>query len=131
MVNTDFPLKKYTAVQYTQPASAISPLSKSTRHLLGPEPDSRYYYTHRAQQETITIDRDNLKQGNKFIKLYVEQFNMTLNLTLIYHLYYKLIIFFINLRNSCCIKTNTSNNKSCNSFAWWSLYWWQRLYNIK
>ncbi|XP_044018032.1 agrin-like isoform X3 [Aphidius gifuensis] len=63
MVNTDFPLKKYTAVQYTQPASAISPLSKSTRHLLGPEPDSRYYYTHRAQQETITIDRDNLKQG--------------------------------------------------------------------
>lgn len=64
MVNTDFPVKRYTAVQYTQPAAAISPLSKSTRHLLGPEPDPRYYYTHRAQQETITIDRDNLKHGN-------------------------------------------------------------------
>ncbi|XP_063988632.1 agrin-like isoform X5 [Diachasmimorpha longicaudata] len=62
-VNTDFPVKRFTAVQYTQPAAAISPLSKSTRHLLGPEPDSRYYYTHRAQQETITIDRDNLKHG--------------------------------------------------------------------
>ncbi|XP_012134938.1 agrin isoform X3 [Megachile rotundata] len=63
MVNTDFPAKRYTAVQYTQPAAAISPLSKSTRHLLIPEPDPRYYYTHRAHQETITIDRDNLKHG--------------------------------------------------------------------
>ncbi|XP_053595303.1 agrin-like [Microplitis demolitor] len=62
-VNTDFPVKRFTAVQYTQPAAAISPLSKSTRHLLGPEPDQRYYYTHRAQQETITIDRDNFKHG--------------------------------------------------------------------
>lgn len=65
MVNTDSPVKKYTALQYTQPAAAISPLSKSTRHLLVPEPDSRYYYTHRAHQETITIDRDNLKHGKK------------------------------------------------------------------
>jgi len=65
MVNTDFPVKRYTAVQYTQPAAAISPLSKSTRHLLVPEPDPRYYYTHRAHQETITIDRDNLKHGKK------------------------------------------------------------------
>ncbi|XP_046614325.1 agrin-like isoform X1 [Neodiprion virginianus] len=63
MVNTDFPVKRFTAVQYTQPAAAISPLSKSTRHLLVPEPDSRYYYTHRAHQETISIDRENLKQG--------------------------------------------------------------------
>ncbi|XP_076277738.1 agrin-like isoform X5 [Lasioglossum baleicum] len=63
MVNTDYPVKKYTTVQYTQPAAAISPLSKSTRHLLVPEPDPRYYYTHRAHQETITIDRDNLKHG--------------------------------------------------------------------
>lgn len=63
MVNTDFPVKRYTAVQYTQPAAAISPLSKSTRHLLVPEPDPRYFYTHRAHQETITIDRDNLKHG--------------------------------------------------------------------
>ncbi|XP_054001386.1 agrin-like isoform X3 [Hylaeus anthracinus] len=63
MVNTDLPVKRYTAVQYTQPAAAISPLSKSTRHLLVPEPDPRYYYTHRANQETITIDRDNLKHG--------------------------------------------------------------------
>ncbi|XP_066597691.1 agrin-like isoform X2 [Prorops nasuta] len=63
MVNTDYPVKRYTAVQYTQPAAAISPLSKSTRHLLVPEPDPRFFYTHRAHQETITIDRDNLKQG--------------------------------------------------------------------
>ncbi|XP_067207512.1 agrin-like isoform X4 [Linepithema humile] len=63
MVNTDFPVKRYTAVQYTQPAAAISPLSKSTRHLLVPEPDPRYYYTHRDHQETITIDRDHLKHG--------------------------------------------------------------------
>ncbi|XP_023288194.1 agrin [Orussus abietinus] len=63
LVNTDVPMKRYTAVQYTQPAAAISPLSKSTRHLLVPEPDPRYYYTHRAHQETITIDRDNLKHG--------------------------------------------------------------------
>ncbi|XP_020299873.1 agrin-like isoform X1 [Pseudomyrmex gracilis] len=63
LVNTDFPVKRYTAVQYTQPAAAISPLSKSTRHLLVPEADPRYYYTHRAHQETITIDRDNLKHG--------------------------------------------------------------------
>lgn len=62
MVNTDFPVKRYTAVQYTQPAAAISPLSKSTRHLLVPEPDPRYYYTHRVQE---TIDRDNLKHGKK------------------------------------------------------------------
>lgn len=67
-VNTDFPVKRYTAVQFTQPAAAISPLSKSTRHLLVPEPDPRYYYTHRAYQETITVDRNNLKQG-KFIYL--------------------------------------------------------------
>lgn len=65
MVNTDFPVKRYTAVQYTQPAAAMSPLSKSTRHLLVPEPDPRYYYTHRAHQETITIDRDNLKHGKE------------------------------------------------------------------
>ncbi|KOC64151.1 Agrin, partial [Habropoda laboriosa] len=63
MVITDGPFKNYTEVQYTQPAAAISPLSKSTRHLLVPEPDPRYYYTHRAHQETITIDRDNLKHG--------------------------------------------------------------------
>nr|XP_033325096.1 agrin-like isoform X2 [Megalopta genalis] len=63
MVNTDYPVRNYTTVQYTQPAAAISPLSKSTRHLLVPEPDPRYYYTHRAHQETISIDRDNLKHG--------------------------------------------------------------------
>ena len=78
-VNTDFPVKRYTAVQYTQPAAAISPLSKSTRHLLVPEPDLRYYYTHRAHQETITIDRENLKQGklvHKFSIIFEEIFKI-------------------------------------------------------
>jgi hypothetical protein len=69
MVNTDFPVKRYTAVQYTQPAAAISPLSKSTRHLSIPDPDSRYYYTHRAHQETIAVEKDNLKHGKKRLNL--------------------------------------------------------------
>ncbi|XP_011499741.1 PREDICTED: agrin-like [Ceratosolen solmsi marchali] len=64
MTNTDFPVKRFTAVHYTQPAAAISPLSKSTRHLLVPEPDARYYYTNRAHQETIPVDRKNLKHGS-------------------------------------------------------------------
>lgn len=63
MTNTDFPVKRYTAVHYTQPAAAISPLSKSTRHLMVPEPDARLYYTNRAHQETIPVDRKNLKHG--------------------------------------------------------------------
>ncbi|XP_058793471.1 agrin-like isoform X2 [Phymastichus coffea] len=64
MTNTDFPVKRYTAVHYTQPAAAISPLSKSTRHLMVPEPDARYYYTHRAHEETIPVDRKNLRHGS-------------------------------------------------------------------
>ncbi|XP_014210808.1 agrin-like [Copidosoma floridanum] len=65
MTNTDFPVKRFTAVHYTQPASAISPLSKSTRHLMVPEPDARYYYTNRAQfQETVPVDRKSLKHGS-------------------------------------------------------------------
>jgi len=84
MVNTDFPVKRYTAVQYTQPAAAISPLSKSTRHLLVPEPDPRYYYTHRAHQETITIDRDNLKHGKKKVPFWTH-----------YELYFRTFFFYI------------------------------------
>lgn len=58
MTNTDYPVKRYTgqAIHYTQPAMAISPLSKSTRHLSIPEPDVVYYYTN-------TVDRKNLKHG--------------------------------------------------------------------
>ncbi|XP_066155435.1 agrin-like isoform X4 [Euwallacea fornicatus] len=39
---TDWPLRRYTPLQFTQPDEANSPLSKSTRHLL--VPDTRTYY---------------------------------------------------------------------------------------
>lgn len=39
---TDWPVRRYTPLQYTQPDDSNSPLSKSTRHLLMPDP--RYYY---------------------------------------------------------------------------------------
>ncbi|XP_031777264.1 uncharacterized protein LOC100678116 isoform X3 [Nasonia vitripennis] len=64
ITNTDSPVKRFTAVHYTQPAAAISPLSKSTRHLMVPEPDARLYYTNRAHQETIPVDKKNLKHGS-------------------------------------------------------------------
>lgn len=40
--STDWPVRRYTPMQFTQPDDANSPLSKSTRHLLVPDP--RYYY---------------------------------------------------------------------------------------
>ncbi|KAJ8688469.1 hypothetical protein QAD02_024264 [Eretmocerus hayati] len=64
MTNTDLPVKRFTAVHYTQPASAISPLSKSTKHLMVPEPDAHYYDTNRPLHETVPVDRKNLKQGS-------------------------------------------------------------------
>lgn len=39
---TDWPVRRYTPLQFTQPDEVNSPLSKSTRHLL--VPDSRFYY---------------------------------------------------------------------------------------
>ncbi|VEN44375.1 unnamed protein product, partial [Callosobruchus maculatus] len=42
--STDWPVRRYTPLQFTQPDESNSPLSKSTRHLLVPEPDPRYYY---------------------------------------------------------------------------------------
>lgn len=39
---TDWPIRRYTPLQFTQPDDSNSPLSKSTRHLLVPDP--RYYY---------------------------------------------------------------------------------------
>lgn len=39
---TDWPVRRYTPLQFTQPDESNSPLSKSTRHLL--VPDLRYYY---------------------------------------------------------------------------------------
>lgn len=39
---TDWPVRRYTPLQFTQPDESNSPLSKSTRHLLVPDP--RYYY---------------------------------------------------------------------------------------
>ncbi|XP_063914885.1 agrin-like isoform X2 [Zophobas morio] len=40
--STDWPVRRYTPLQFTQPDDSNSPLSKSTRHLLVPDP--RYYY---------------------------------------------------------------------------------------
>lgn len=40
--STDWPLRRYTPLQFTQPDESNSPLSKSTRHLLVQDP--RYYY---------------------------------------------------------------------------------------
>ncbi|CAH0561782.1 unnamed protein product [Brassicogethes aeneus] len=40
--STDWPIRRYTPLQFTQPDESNSPLSKSTRHLLVPDP--RYYY---------------------------------------------------------------------------------------
>lgn len=40
--STDWPIRRYTPLQFTQPDDSNSPLSKSTRHLLVPDP--RYYY---------------------------------------------------------------------------------------
>ncbi|KAG5885807.1 hypothetical protein JTB14_001416 [Gonioctena quinquepunctata] len=40
--STDWPSRRYTPLQFTQPDESNSPLSKSTRHLLVPDP--RYYY---------------------------------------------------------------------------------------
>lgn len=39
---TDWPIRRYTPLQFTQPDDSNSPLSKSTRHLL--VPDNRYFY---------------------------------------------------------------------------------------
>lgn len=39
---TDWPVRRYTPLEFTQPDDSNSPLSKSTRHLLMPDP--RYYY---------------------------------------------------------------------------------------
>lgn len=39
---TDWPVRRYTPLQFTQSDDSSSPLSKSTRHLLVPDP--RYYY---------------------------------------------------------------------------------------
>lgn len=39
---TDWPVRRYTPLQFTEPDDSNSPLSKSTRHLLVPDP--RYYY---------------------------------------------------------------------------------------
>ncbi|GJQ68230.1 hypothetical protein Trydic_g10765 [Trypoxylus dichotomus] len=39
--STDWPIRRYTPVHFTQPDDSNSPLSKSTRHLA---PDTRYYY---------------------------------------------------------------------------------------
>ncbi|XP_060515918.1 agrin-like isoform X3 [Cylas formicarius] len=39
---TDWPIRRYTPLQFTQPDETNGPLSKSTRHLLVPDP--RFYY---------------------------------------------------------------------------------------
>lgn len=67
---TDWPLRRYTPLQYTQSDDSNSPLSKSTRHLLMPDP--RYYYERPGQLNkngaTFTVDarKTNAHPGKPF-----------------------------------------------------------------
>ncbi|XP_065165658.1 agrin-like isoform X4 [Atheta coriaria] len=67
---TDWPLRRYTPLQYTQSDDSNSPLSKSTRHLLMPDP--RYYYERPGQLNkngaTFTVDarKTNGQPGKPF-----------------------------------------------------------------
>lgn len=126
MVNTDFPVKRYTAVQYTQPAAAISPLSKSTRHLLDPEADSRYHYTHRVNQETITIDRDHLKHGISLININVFHYLLWTTVKTIDR--YLLLLMY---RGCDGISTDSGYYTSGHCSLGGYLYRWQRLYDTQ
>ncbi|KAK7792852.1 hypothetical protein R5R35_009634 [Gryllus longicercus] len=53
---TEWPIKRSTAHRYTEPEDVSSPLYKSTRHLLIPDPPSnRFYYNSHNQEETNSL----------------------------------------------------------------------------
>lgn len=55
--STDWPIRRYTPLQFTQPDESNSPLSKSTRHLLVPDP--RYYYERSGNARPVSYPADN------------------------------------------------------------------------
>ncbi|XP_076261775.1 agrin-like isoform X1 [Rhynchophorus ferrugineus] len=57
---TDWPLRRYTPLQFTQPDEINSPLSKSTRHLL--VPDQRFYYG--GATKPLSSDIKDTKDGD-------------------------------------------------------------------
>jgi len=60
---TEWPLRRSTAHRFTEPEDVSSPLYKSTRHLLIPDPPShRYYYSSRNQDEANSLTSQSLHQ---------------------------------------------------------------------
>jgi coxsackievirus/adenovirus receptor len=58
---TEWPLRRSTGHRFTEPEDVSSPLYKSTRHLLVPEPPNhRYYYNSRNQDEGNSITSQSL-----------------------------------------------------------------------
>jgi hypothetical protein len=59
--STEWPLRRSTAHRFTEPEDVSSPLYKSTRHLLVPDPPNyRYYYTSRNQDEANSLTSQSL-----------------------------------------------------------------------
>lgn len=62
---TEWPIRRYTPVHFTQPDDSNSPLSKSTRHLAS---DTRYYYERSGsflrQPHRLNSDDNNEFENN-------------------------------------------------------------------
>nr|CAD7199575.1 unnamed protein product [Timema douglasi] len=59
---TEWPMRRSTAHRYTEPEDVSSPLYKSTRHLLVPDPPSLRYYYNSRQEETNSLTSASLHQ---------------------------------------------------------------------
>jgi hypothetical protein len=60
---TEWPLRRSTAHRFTEPEDVSSPLYKSTRHLLVPDPpNQRYYYNSRNEDEANSLTSQSLHQ---------------------------------------------------------------------
>ena len=73
-----------------------------------PEPNARYYYTNREQDETPTVDRKNLKQGIFRSVIYSKDKKNQMQL-------------FSVLRFSSSLPSNSGNDKSCDLSIGWFL----------
>lgn len=60
--STDWPVRRYTPLQFTQPDDSNSPLSKSTRHLLVPDP--RYYYERSGNMRPVSYPASDNKDSD-------------------------------------------------------------------
>ncbi|CAG9816696.1 unnamed protein product [Phaedon cochleariae] len=61
--STDWPSRRYTPLEFTQPDESNSPLSKSTRHLMVPDP--RYYY-ERSGDRRVSYPADYATKDSEF-----------------------------------------------------------------